>query len=376
MDIQDLQRNWDEFGKTDPLWAIMTEPDKRDGKWDRAAFFKTGADQIASAMRQISELGITPARDRCLDFGCGVGRLTQALCDHFDQCCGVDIAPSMIALAEQYNRYPQRCRYYVNAFPDLRIFEDRTFDFVYSCIVLQHMYPVYSKSYIKEFLRILRPGGVLVFQMPSAALDLVDQYRLPDADCRAQLTLDQPPARISPGSQQTLRVRVTNLGSTIWRANIPLNISCEIRIGNHWLDATGAVVQFDDGRTRIPRDVAPGKAITVPLTITAPAQPGQYLLELDVVQELVTWFKDKGSTTLRLPIRNQPGAFDKLSAALLKRPRKRPTDAEPPPQMEMHCIAKAEVIDFVQQQGANVVAAQEDSFCGPAWRSFSYFVTK
>jgi hypothetical protein len=376
MDIKDLQRNWDEFGKTDPLWAIMTEPDKRDGKWDRAAFFKTGADQIARAMAQISDLGITPARDRCLDFGCGVGRLTQALCDYFDTCCGVDIAPSMIALAEQYNRYPQRCHYYVNAFPDLRIFEDSTFDFVYSCIVLQHMYPIYSKSYIKEFLRVLRPGGVLVFQMPSEEIPLVDQYRLADADCQARLTLDQPPARIRPGSQQTLRVRVTNLGSTTWRAHVPLNISCEIRVGNHWLDATGALVQYDDGRTQIPRDVPPGETITVPLMITAPEQPGQYILELDVVQELITWFKDKGSTTLRLPIKNQHGALDKLSDAILKRPSARRAAAEPPPQMEMHCIKRDEVIDFVQHQGANVVLAQEDSFCGPAWRSFSYFVTK
>lgn len=376
MDIKDLQRNWDEFGKTDPLWAIMTEPDKRDGKWDRAAFFKTGAEQIAKAMRQVSDLGITPARERCLDFGCGVGRLTQALCDYFDECCGVDIAPSMIALAEQYNRYPQRCQYYVNSFPDLRIFEDSTFDFVYSCIVLQHMYPVYSKSYIKEFLRILRPGGVLVFQLPSEEIALVDQYRLPDADCQARLTLDQPLARIRPSSQQTVHVRVTNLGGTTWRANVPLNISCEIRVGNHWLDATGALVQYDDGRTKIPRDVPPGETITVPLTITAPEQPGQYILEIDVVQELITWFKDKGSATLRLPITSRHGSFDKLSAAILKRPSARRPDAEPPPQMEMHCIKRDEVIDFVQQQGANVVLAQEDSFCGPAWRSFSYFVTK
>jgi len=136
-------------------------------------------------------------------------------------------------------------------------------------------------------------------------------------------------------------------------------------------------VQYDDGRTKIPHDVAPGAAITVPLTITAPEQPGQYILELDVVQELITWFKDKGSATLRLPITNRLGSFDRLSAAILGRPRGRRADAErPPPQMEMYCIEQAEVIDFVQQQGANVVAAQEDSFCGPAWRSFSYFVTK
>jgi cyclopropane fatty-acyl-phospholipid synthase-like methyltransferase len=32
--------------------------------------------------------------------------------------------------------------------------------------VLQHMKPKYSKRYIKEFLRILLPNGLLIFQIP------------------------------------------------------------------------------------------------------------------------------------------------------------------------------------------------------------------
>ena len=50
------------------------------------------------------------------------------------------------------------------------------FDFVYSSLVLQHMKPEYSQNYIKEFLRILAPGGLVYFQLPAeqekpAALD-------------------------------------------------------------------------------------------------------------------------------------------------------------------------------------------------------------
>ena len=44
-----------------------------------------------------------------LDIGCGVGRLTQALSSRFDECWGVDIAPSMIESANKLNRCPDRC---------------------------------------------------------------------------------------------------------------------------------------------------------------------------------------------------------------------------------------------------------------------------
>ena len=34
-------------------------------------------------------------------------------------------------------------------------------------VVLQHMKPEFAKAYLREFARILKPNGVLVFQLPS-----------------------------------------------------------------------------------------------------------------------------------------------------------------------------------------------------------------
>jgi SAM-dependent methyltransferase len=50
----------------------------------------------------------------------------------------------------------------------LKLFNDNDFDFIYSNITLQHMAPRYSQKYIQEFLRILSPEGLLVFQLPDA----------------------------------------------------------------------------------------------------------------------------------------------------------------------------------------------------------------
>jgi len=167
MNIRELQKNWDEFGKIDPLWAILTWPDKKGRKWQLEEFFLTGIKTIKFIMESIESLDINIRRRRALDFGCGVGRLTQALAHYFDEVYGVDIAPSMIKLAKNYNRYGDKCKYYLNEKDNLELFSDNYFDFIITLLTLQHMEPRYFKKYIKEFLRILAPNGLLIFQLPS-----------------------------------------------------------------------------------------------------------------------------------------------------------------------------------------------------------------
>lgn len=167
MNIKELQHNWNTFGKQDPLWAIITRSDKKGNKWDIDEFFKTGDRKIDQLFDMLKEQNIQVNNGSALDFGCGVGRLTLALASHFDQVSGVDIAQSMIDLANRYNKFPERCTYYVNTKDDLSLFDNHSFDFIYTIIVLQHMRPEYAKSYIAEFTRLLKPGGVAVFQMPA-----------------------------------------------------------------------------------------------------------------------------------------------------------------------------------------------------------------
>lgn len=170
MELKELQKNWNQFGKQDPLWAILSKPGKKGNKWTPEEFFELGRQEIAGVMEYVQKLGLLQQRGRALDFGCGVGRLTQALAVYFDEVVGIDIAPSMVKLAQQYNRFGARCAYHVNDEDNLRLIQDQEVHFIYTNIVLQHMKPEYAKSYIKEFLRVLRPEGVLIFQLPSRYL--------------------------------------------------------------------------------------------------------------------------------------------------------------------------------------------------------------
>ena len=168
--IRRLQENWDRLGHIDPLWAVLTSRGKENRQWDVDEFFETGEREIKEVLDHLRLLRTAVAPSKALDFGCAVGRLTQALANRFDEVYGVDIAPSMIEHARRFNTHGDRCKYVLNEVDDLSAFETNYFDFVYSNITLQHMKPKYARKYLAEFVRILRPGGVMAFQLPSERL--------------------------------------------------------------------------------------------------------------------------------------------------------------------------------------------------------------
>jgi ubiquinone/menaquinone biosynthesis C-methylase UbiE len=119
-------------------------------------------------MRRAEKLGLPQGRERALDFGCGLGRMTRALAAHFEEVVGVDISEEMIRGARDANGDVERAAFVVNRADDLSQFRDASFDLVYSVIVLQHVPDRAAiESYVREFCRVLRPGGLAVFTLPS-----------------------------------------------------------------------------------------------------------------------------------------------------------------------------------------------------------------
>lgn len=377
-----MQRNWNQLGESDPLWAILADPDKKGGKWDVAEFFSSGEEEINRVMDQVGSLHQSLARGRALDFGCGVGRVTQALCRYFNHCDGVDIASSMIRLAEEWNRFGNRCHYHVSVSNALPQFSDNSFDFVYSRLVLQHIEAKHSKKYIKELLRVLAPGGVLVFQVPSG----LSYEALPRSGFRAHVSVPRPPETAQPGSQMTLQVTVRNISGVTWPA------ADQIKLGNHWL-ADKRIVVRDDGRVSLPKDLPPTHDVVLPLVVQVPAEPGSYILELDMVQEMVTWFKDRGSKTTKLRIevgdarpgegharslgdwfRGSWGAIKTCCRSIVDLLGVKTADAHPG--IEMYYIPKSEVLHLIGRCGGQVLDVQEDDAAGPGWLDFCYYITK
>lgn len=172
MEFADLQKNWEGLAQSDPLWAILSLPQYKGNKWSPAEFWATGQAEVAHLLEYIHSLPMPFPQGRALDFGCGIGRITQPLSEHFSHAYGVDIAPTMLALGQRYNQHPQRCHFVLNQADRLGLFADRSFAFIYSVITFQNMAPEFTKAYLSEFLRLLAPGGLLIFQVPSHPIGL------------------------------------------------------------------------------------------------------------------------------------------------------------------------------------------------------------
>jgi SAM-dependent methyltransferase len=163
------RRDWDDLATLDPYWAILTDPERKHGRWDRESFLDTGTREVDAMLTVAAELGLPAMRGKALDFGCGLGRLTRALARHFDEVTGVDISERLVAQARQLAVGIPSCDFRVSSGEDLSMFADRSLDLVYSNIVLQHQ-PSRRliRKYLAEFIRIVDVGGLVVFQLPTA----------------------------------------------------------------------------------------------------------------------------------------------------------------------------------------------------------------
>ena len=112
------------FASFDPWSAILREPG-RDNTWDVDEFLATGERDAERALADCGAHGLRTAAAAALDFGCGVGRVTRALADRFDDVLGLDISPTMVALARELDG-AARVRYKVGAQGDLDLLPGRT----------------------------------------------------------------------------------------------------------------------------------------------------------------------------------------------------------------------------------------------------------
>ncbi|HEY6680744.1 MAG TPA: methyltransferase domain-containing protein [Actinomycetota bacterium] len=349
-DLRRLRANWEAFGRQDPFWAILTLPGKRLGRWNVREFFETGVVEVDELMRRLEAIQHPGHRERALDFGCGVGRVTQALAGHFAEVVGVDIARSMLARARRLNGLGSRCLYVHNERPDLGRFPDGHFDLVYTAYVLQHMPPEYARGYVSEFIRVLRSDGVAVFQIPAARRSAPE---LPASAFRGRVAIASGvPSAMRAGSVHALTVTASNEGGAPWPARGLRSVS----VGNHWKEAKGAsVVVQDDARASFAGDLHPGASEDVILEVRAPVRPGRYLLEVDLVQEEVAWFAERGSAPERLPVRVR-----RRRPLPVRRPREEP-------HMDMYTVQPEEVRRWIEDSGGQLIEVWPLFSAGAGW---------
>jgi amino acid adenylation domain-containing protein len=124
-----------------------------------------------------------------------------------------------------------------------------------------------------------------------------------------------PLLTLQTGETRSFAVTVRNISSVTWLATEKSGIF----LANHWLDENGEIVRWLDSKVSLDRDLPPNASIDLEITVNAPKETGQYLLELDLVEEGVTWFKQKGSDTAVLQVMvtantEEQGNFDRIES--------------------------------------------------------------
>ena len=139
---------------------------------------------------------------------------------------------------------------------------------------------------------------------PGSPVGVANATPLPDSAYKAEISPVNPPQTLHAGEQASLKVKVKNIGNGTWPAQ-GQGVKYKVDLGNHWLDKNGKEIVGDDGRAGLPRDLKPGEEAEVQLTVKVPKVPGDYILELDMVHEDITWFKWKGSQSIKLNVHVQ-----------------------------------------------------------------------
>jgi SAM-dependent methyltransferase len=165
--LEKHRRDWEDLARLDPMWAVVSDNDRRFGRWDNDEFFATGEREVAAILARAADLGVPTGHGDALEFGCGVGRVTRALATRFDRVVGVDISTEMLAQARELNASVPNAEFVHNTASDLTFVGERRFDLVYSRHVLQHLPDRdIARGYLQEMMRLVRPGGLLLAHIP------------------------------------------------------------------------------------------------------------------------------------------------------------------------------------------------------------------
>jgi 2-polyprenyl-6-hydroxyphenyl methylase/3-demethylubiquinone-9 3-methyltransferase len=109
----------------------------------------------------VEELAVEPRGKRCLDVGCGGGLLAEEFAKLGCRVTGVDVSERSLETARAHARQERLEIAYVPAPGEDLPFEDKTFDFVYCCDVLEHVQSV--ERAVAEAARVLKPDGAYLY---------------------------------------------------------------------------------------------------------------------------------------------------------------------------------------------------------------------
>jgi len=164
---------WEEAAEKDPIRLITGGHCQNFEQFLGNGFLETQA-VLKEVAKHIKNKPLM--RVRLVDYGCGLGRLTLWLAQELGRVVGVDASATMVDKATTFSPV------YAST-PDYKLCDGRSFplkarsvDVVFSKSVFQHLPRDVVREVIADAHRVLRPGGILIFQLPACEDDADAAY--------------------------------------------------------------------------------------------------------------------------------------------------------------------------------------------------------
>jgi len=157
-----MRRDWDARARRDAFLYIASW--KRD--WDINSFLASGeSDYLTLVSPMLERCGVSANGEVMVELGCGAGRMTPSFGRRYKRVVALDLSAEMLVRARQIHAEQQNILWLRVGGADLACLASGWADFMFSYLVLQHV-PTEELvfGYIREFLRVLRPGGAFLFQ--------------------------------------------------------------------------------------------------------------------------------------------------------------------------------------------------------------------
>lgn len=166
-----VEQCWRRLGEYEPHWSVLTDPLYKADMISETIehFYASGSGDVREFVQAVSRSELRfPSGGTCLELGCGVGRATPWLAQHFRHVIATDVSLSHLNVARQAmvesscNNVELRLVNTIEAIESLP-----RFNCFFSIIVLQHNPPPVIHWLLSEMLAKLKLGGVAFFQLPT-----------------------------------------------------------------------------------------------------------------------------------------------------------------------------------------------------------------
>lgn len=157
-----MRRDWDDRARKNAFHYIASW--RKD--WNIDSFLASGEEDYGKLVAPVLErCGIRAAGKVMLELGCGAGRMTPSFAQRYERVLALDLSSEMLHRARDIHPDKNNISWVRVGGADLTCFTSGFADFVFSYLVLQHLpNEALVFSYIREMLRVLKPGGAFLFQ--------------------------------------------------------------------------------------------------------------------------------------------------------------------------------------------------------------------